>query len=356
MKLHPIEFKLLNFLNDVAQAHQNSGQKALLLLMVSGGKDSMALLNAVAAVQNNLPKPLDWAHLQLKVLHFNHQQRATESDADAQFVESEAAVRKIDYASFLWNDWQHPDKDTENFQAMARLWRRSTATDVVKQHAASGQVVYIVTAHHLDDLCEGMLMNLVRGTGIDGLRGFAPVDGYFLKPFAHTSLSDLKSYIADSKISYRDDSSNASLDYRRNVMRLQILPQLEALNPAIREALFGLSQSARAAMQKINLNAKEIQQPSCSNNVTIELSAASTPASVLFDIKQGHAQLAKILTVKSIKNLLHHFHLALMQSWKQPDFDWDTPATVKKIPIGHGWMAQVCTRRLVFSLHDADNL
>lgn len=249
MKLHPIEFKLLNFLNDVAQARQNSDQNATLLLMVSGGKDSMALLNALVAVRNNSPKPLAWTQLQLKILHFNHQQRGTESDDDARFVESKAREHHIEFETFFWSHWQHPEKDTENFQAMARLWRQSTANALANECAAGGKAVYIVTAHHLDDLCEGMLLNLIRGTGIEGLAGFASVDGYFLKPFAHTPLSDLIAYVKDSRISYRDDSSNASLVYRRNVVRLKLLPQLEALNPAIREALFGLSQSARAAIQ-----------------------------------------------------------------------------------------------------------
>lgn len=357
MKLHPIEFRLFNFLNTLAVAHQSAGKPATFILLVSGGKDSVALLSAFCSIRDRSPKPLMWSNIVLRVVHFNHQQRGIESDGDEQFVIDLCLSNALDCSVFRWENWNHQDKATENFQAMARLWRRTETQALLDNTLKDGCKGYIVSAHHLDDLCEGMLLNLIRGTGIDGLSGLTPVDGHLLKPFAHETVEDLVKYLSERQALYRTDSSNLTLDYRRNIVRLQILPLLAALNPAIREALFGLSQSCREArdVMKMQLSGDNATHTVDSGNIVLPLEASATPTSVLRGLREINADFAKNLTLKSARNILHHYHLILMQSWAHPEIDWESEATLKKIPIRSGWMAVISLRKLVFYRTPSDN-
>ena len=95
----------------------------------------------------------------------------------------------------------------------------------------------IAVAHHQDDSVETVLMNLIRGTGIGGLHGIRPKNGYVVRPLMAVNRSEIEVWLEEQKLTYQQDSTNFSDVYTRNVIRRQLLPLMEKINPSVREAL-----------------------------------------------------------------------------------------------------------------------
>jgi len=128
-----------------------------------------------------------------------------------------------------------------NFQAAARAWRYAEAERVrVRLASTLNAPVFVATGHHARDAVEGMLFNLTRGAGPQGLSGFASVDARrgFLRPFALVKHKDLLEYATMRGLNWSEDPSNAQNDYARNRLRQAVLPVLAEINPAY-EAAFG---------------------------------------------------------------------------------------------------------------------
>ena len=95
----------------------------------------------------------------------------------------------------------------------------------------------IAVAHHRDDSVETILLNLVRGTGIRGLTGIVPVNGYVIRPLLCVSRDEIIEYLKDRRMSFVDDSTNNEDMYARNKIRLNVIPMLEAINPSAKESI-----------------------------------------------------------------------------------------------------------------------
>ena len=96
-------------------------------------------------------------------------------------------------------------------------------------------------AHHRDDSVETVLLNLVRGTGIRGLRGIQPRNGYILRPMLSVSRNDIVGYLNSQDQSYVTDSTNLVPDVKRNKIRLELMPLLQQLNPNVAQSIFETS-------------------------------------------------------------------------------------------------------------------
>lgn len=181
-----------------------TGEKVL--LAVSGGKDSMAMTHLFKQ-----------APFEIAIAHINHQLRGTESDEDARFVESYAEQNKILYFQL---DINPIDLSYGNLQEKARQLRYSWLFEVAEKH----QYNKIATAHHLDDRVETFFINLMRGSGLDGLESFGSSNGAIIRPLLFAFRKDIYTYVDQYNIPYREDSSNQSNKYVRNNLRNNILP------------------------------------------------------------------------------------------------------------------------------------
>jgi tRNA(Ile)-lysidine synthase len=196
----------------------NNGEK--LLLAVSGGLDSMVLLHLCKL-----------ANFNVTVAHCNFQLRGEESDRDAAFV------RKIS----LDLGFQYFEKrfDTKAFATSEGISTQMAARNLRYQWFEELIVVQnldkLVVAHHLNDNFETVLLNLVRGTSISGLRGMKPKTGNIIRPLLECERSDIEGYAKADGIEWREDGSNASDDYKRNFLRHQVVPKLSELNPSLIE-------------------------------------------------------------------------------------------------------------------------
>ncbi|QWB99916.1 tRNA lysidine(34) synthetase TilS [Mycoplasmatota bacterium] len=189
-----------------------------LVLSVSGGLDSMVLLDYIYKLKKD-------DQLTLHVAHIDHKKRQT-SHKDADFVKIICESLKVPF--YLY---EIDDEDYDNFHDFAHKKRYNFLYHVAKQVRASK----IVLAHHQDDLAETILMRLVRGSSFEGYRGILDRTFYkdmeIIRPFLNVPKSVLKAYQMDSQVKYREDESNQENLYTRNRFRHKIMPLLENENP-----------------------------------------------------------------------------------------------------------------------------
>jgi tRNA(Ile)-lysidine synthase len=205
------------------------------LLAVSGGADSVAMLHALVRLKTE-------GDGRLELAHFNHHLRGKESDADEAFVVKLAAQLgvpcHVGHASEqLWSGDRHG-----SIEATARTARYDFFRRTAEQLGAR----YLVTAHTADDQAETILHRIIRGTGISGLAGINRVRVLgpavtVIRPMLAVRRTELLAYLGHLGQSFRTDSSNQDPRYTRNRIRHQLLPRLATdFNPSVIEALVRL--------------------------------------------------------------------------------------------------------------------
>jgi tRNA(Ile)-lysidine synthase len=202
---------------------------------VSGGADSVALLRLLHELSGDLG-------IRLTVLHFNHQLRGAESDADEAFVADLAARLGIESLAEGAKVSEVAQSRGWNLEDAARRLRYGFFASAVK----AGRVARVAVAHTADDQAETVLARLVRGTGPAGLASIYPVKGHVIRPLLDVRRAELREYLAELGQSWREDASNLDLTRLRARMRHQFLPVIEReLQPAIVARLAGLAKLAR---------------------------------------------------------------------------------------------------------------
>ncbi len=192
-----------------------------LLLAVSGGPDSIALLSLLATLAPS------W-RLKLTVVHFNYGLRSSESDGDETFVSSFCQARNIPLV--VRRPVLAKQRRASSLQQLAR-WARYEA---MKSLAHELHADRIVTGHTANDQAETMLMWMLRGAGLTGLTGMPFIrDKIIARPLLRTTREEILSYLKQENLSYRQDSSNLTGLYRRNQVRRDLLPVMEDITPGI---------------------------------------------------------------------------------------------------------------------------
>jgi tRNA(Ile)-lysidine synthase len=236
-----------NFAQRLALAWPPAGWRDLTVLVaVSGGADSVALLRGLAEIQLAGPGRLVGAH-------FNHRLRGADSDADEQFVvelcrslSQECEVGRADASLAA--------AGSDGLEAAARTARYCFLQAAAERLGAR----YVVTAHTADDQAETILHRVVRGTGLAGLAGmprFRPLGPAvtLLRPLLGLRRSDVAAYLAELGQPYREDATNADASFTRNRIRHELLPQLaKQYNPLVVEALLRLGRLAGEAQSVIS--------------------------------------------------------------------------------------------------------
>lgn len=198
-----------------------------LILAVSGGLDSMVMLDSFYQLRKK------WK-FDITVAHINHGLRGAESDADEAFVTEHAHALKLPFESTRVDVLTLAKTEKRSIQDAARQLRYQALENIRSKCDAQ----WILTAHHADDNAETMLMHFIRGSGIRGLRGIVPVSGSLLRPMLFASREMLEASAEQRSIRWREDRSNAEDSYDRNVVRHSLIPLLkEILNPGLSETL-----------------------------------------------------------------------------------------------------------------------
>ena len=217
------------------------GQAAApVILMVSGGADSMALLHMVAT------EPLDLgdgaglvriAKERLHVLHVNHLLRGEDADADQHFVQDACdsldipcTVLRVDVAKLA----QERDGNVEEIGRRVRYdAARELAQKLCVEQGVSRQKAKILTAHTADDRAETFMMNVMRGSGMSGLASIPRHRGLIYRPLLDCTHDQLKDWLKARGLDWHEDATNTDTHYLRAYMRHNVLPLLKARNPML---------------------------------------------------------------------------------------------------------------------------
>ncbi|MDD2585702.1 MAG: tRNA lysidine(34) synthetase TilS [Syntrophomonadaceae bacterium] len=201
---------------------------------VSGGPDSMALLHILKVLSTRMNFSITAAHL-------NHQIR-DEADAEELFVREYCQQWQVPFYSRQLDIKKLAADEKKSLEETGREYRYRFFNDLLNN--LGGQ--RIATAHHQDDVAETVLMHLLRGSGIKGLRGILPVNGSIIRPLLAVDKEQLINYLQANGINYCLDKSNYDPFYMRNRIRHQLIPGLQAdFNPRIIQNLNQLADIAR---------------------------------------------------------------------------------------------------------------
>ncbi len=183
-------------------------------IAVSGGIDSMVLVHLCQQV-----------NLDFEILHCNFRLRGVESDGETQFIESFCHSNGIPIYTKYFDTNTIAANTKESIQITARNLRYQWFQEII-----SLGFDYVLTAHHLDDSLETVLINFSRGTGLEGLTGIPALNGSVIRPLLPFSRVEIEAYAQAHKIQWREDSSNASDKYLRNKIRHSIVPLFKEIN------------------------------------------------------------------------------------------------------------------------------
>jgi tRNA(Ile)-lysidine synthase len=207
----------------------NNGET--ILVGVSGGADSMALLHFLCSLRER-------TYISVYAAHINHGLRGEEAIRDENFVRKICAEWNVKLFVLNVDVAAEALKTGESLEQAGRSIRYCFFENTAKEFFAK-----IATAHTLSDSIETMLLNLARGTGLAGLCGIPAVRGHIIRPLIETTRREVEEYCEKNAILYMNDSTNFTRDYTRNKIRLDIVPVLYNINPAFEKAALRAMQS-----------------------------------------------------------------------------------------------------------------
>ena len=234
MKTRPLQEKVEESLNAASLLKSTT----VILAALSGGADSLALFIA-------LHRLADKHGFKLRAAHLDHGLRGAESDADAAFVEGICSqfsvpivLDKIDVAGMR-------ARRRLSWEQAARIARYDFLTSVAMETQSS----VLALGHTSDDQAETVLLHLLRGTGIRGLRGMLPLSSWrtahgsatLVRPLLNVSRQETEAYCLEHNLTPRLDSSNLEERFTRNRIRRKLMPQLEEFNPSVKKSLLRLA-------------------------------------------------------------------------------------------------------------------
>mgnify|MGYP002623277760 FL=1 len=211
---------MLSKVKDYIQKHKLLDANELYLVALSGGADSVTLLLL-----------LDEMGFKIHAVHCNFHLRGDESDRDEQFCENLCQQKSIPFHRIHFDTLTYAETHKVSVEMAARELRYRYFEQLRKDIGADG----VCVAHHRDDLVETVLLNMVRGTGLRGLCGIRPCNGKILRPLLCVSKQDILSYLDEKGQPYMTDSTNLEDEAQRNKVRMNILPLLQDINPAVSE-------------------------------------------------------------------------------------------------------------------------
>jgi len=206
---------MLDQLSDFIKKQKLFQPEERILLAVSGGIDSVVMLHLFEKSGYNVA-----------IAHCNFQLRGEASDGDESFVrelaekcESPLFIQSFDTESYA-------KKHGISIQMAARDLRRGWFEEILNKDSYSK----IATAHHLNDSLETAIFNLAKGTGIAGLQGILPLKGNYIRPLLFATCEMILRYATENELEWREDQSNSSVKYSRNLIRHRVIPELKKIN------------------------------------------------------------------------------------------------------------------------------
>lgn len=267
-----------------------------ILLAVSGGMDSMCMAHLFLETSGSGS---------FAIAHCNFNLRAEESDGDERMVQEWAESHGIRFHSVSFDTHAYAERNALSIEMAARELRYRWFAELCCSYGYRS----VAVAHHAEDNAETLLLNMVRGTGLKGMTGMKPIspipyaeEGSLLRlvrPMLQFSRKQIEGYVLRHRIPYRNDSTNSSVEYRRNRVRHEVFPVLDKLNPSFvttlnREMTY-LSDASDIVDEWCRQNAPDVL--SCSQQSTV------CPPGGRSDVR---ISIPRLLSKKSWRYLLYH--------------------------------------------------
>ncbi|MCX2763313.1 tRNA lysidine(34) synthetase TilS [Aquimarina muelleri] len=280
-----------------------SGSK--LLIACSGGLDSIVLV-----------KLLDTLEIDFSVAHCNFKLRGKESDGDEKFIIKLAEKLHIPFFRIDFDTKKYAKEHKLSIQMAARDLRYDWFKKLATEHGFD----YILTAHHADDNLETFLINLSRGTGIEGLTGIPEINEIFIRPLLPFSRTEILKFAKDNVLDWREDSSNSSIKYLRNNLRHEVVPNLKLVNPRFlsnfNTTIEYLKQSNEFIQGQISYLKKELFETSDKGYIKIsicKLGEFGNPRTNLYFLLKDYGfkawgDIEQIITAQSGKQVFSESH------------------------------------------------
>lgn len=185
------------------------------LLAVSGGMDSVVMCDLFSKAKINFV-----------IAHCNFGLRGEESNEDEMFVKKLSIKYKVPFMVTTFQTADFAETEKISIQMAARILRYEWFEKIRKEQNCD----YIATAHHQNDVLETVLLNLTKGTGIAGLHGIRVKNGHIIRPLLFVDKETIFDYVVENQVIWREDSSNESNKYQRNLIRNEVVPLLKQIN------------------------------------------------------------------------------------------------------------------------------
>jgi len=203
-----------------------------ILVAFSGGTDSLALLMVLHELKERLK-------IEIGACHMNHMLRGAEADEDENFTQEFCRKLDVPFYSMKADVMAYAIEKKLSLEAAGRALRYAFFKEIM----VNLKYDRCATAHHLDDQVETVLMNLMRGSGLNGLTGMSPLREEFVKPLLFLKKEELTSYLKDRNLEPREDDSNRESVFRRNKVRNELIPYIrENFNPDFPETIFRMAE------------------------------------------------------------------------------------------------------------------
>ncbi len=223
------------------------GKGETIAVALSGGSDSMALLHYLNEQSKILP-------FNLLALNVEHGIRGENSKSDSKFVKEYCEKNNIPLLCYAVDALKRANEDKLTLEQSARVLRYECFYDALSKNKCDK----IATAHHKKDNAESVLLNLFRGTGLKGLVGINEnFENKIIRPFLSLEKQEIDDYIAKNNIPFVTDESNFCDDYKRNYVRLNVLPIIEKAFPDYQNKIYALSSIAKEEDEYLDKLASE---------------------------------------------------------------------------------------------------
>ena len=244
---------------------------ARIIVALSGGADSVALLRILHTLGYDC-----------EAAHCNFHLRGIESDRDEMFVRKLCKTMRIPLHTIDFATEQYAIEKKISIEMAARELRYQWFAEIKEKTKAD----VIAVAHHQDDSVETVLLNLIRGTGINGLLGIRPKNGDIVRPLLCISRKEITDYLQNAGQEYMTDSTNLQDEYTRNKIRLNLLPLMQEINPLVKEHIIDTSNYLNDVNRIYNKGIEEGKQRVIEkgNIRIVPLLKEPSPRALLFEI------------------------------------------------------------------------
>ena len=289
---------MLQKLSNILQQNFPFLKEKKLLIAISGGIDSVVLTHLLSALNFNI-----------SLAHCNFNLRNTASDLDTVFVKELAEKLQIKCFTTSFQTAKIAKENKESTQITARNLRYRWFQEIRQEHHFD----FVLTAHHADDNLETFLINLTRGSGLDGFTGIPEVNGNIIRPLLKFSRNEIESFAKENGILWREDQSNASTKYVRNKIRHKILPVLKEINPSLLDTFSKTIEHLKGSAQIIDDSIEKISK----NVVLKENGIAKFKVDKLQQLSNPKAYLYQLLKTYNFSEFNDIYNLLSAQSGKQ---------------------------------------